>query len=108
MSSAAGHPEALAATVARLAGLAPALVAKNIAATAPTAGMVPAAAEDVSAIMAAQFAIQAHIYQAVSAQLCQALSARAAAAAQELFASTSTASDDSDAATEGTGAAVDV
>jgi hypothetical protein len=101
MSSAAGQPEALAA-LARLAGLAPALTAKNIAATAPTAGMVPAAADDVSAIMAAQFAIQAQIYQAASAQLCQALSAQAMAAVQQLFDSRPTASGDSDAATEGT------
>jgi hypothetical protein len=100
MSSATGQPEALAA-LARLAGLAPALNAKNVAAAAPTAGMVPAAADDVSAIMAAQFAVQAQIYQAVSAQMCQVLSAQAMAAVQELFASRPTDSGDSDAATEG-------
>jgi PE family len=107
MSSETGQPEALAA-LARFAGLAPALNATNIAATTPTAGMVPAAADDVSAIMAAQFAIQAQIYQAASAQLCQALSAQAMAAVQELFASPPTDSGDSGAATEGTDAAAGV
>ena len=107
MPSETRQPETLAAA-ARLAGLAPALTAKNIAAAVPTAGMVPAAADDVSAIMAAQFAIQAQLYQIVSAQMCQALSAQAAAAIQELFASTSTVSGDSDAATEGADAAADV
>jgi PE family len=108
MSFAARQPEALAAAIARLASLAPALTAKNIAAAAPTAGMAPAAADDVSAIMAAQFAIQAQIYQAVSAQMCQALSAQAAAAIEELFVSTSTDSGHSDAAAEGTDAAAGV
>lgn len=105
MSSETGQPETLAAAAARLAGLAPALTAKNIGAAAPTVGMVPAAADDVSAIMAAQFAIQAQIYQIVSAQMCQALSAQAAAAIQELFVSTSTDSGNSDAATESTDSA---
>jgi PE family len=108
MSSATGQPEALAAAIARLAGLAPALTAKNLAAATPTAGMVPAAADEVSAIMAAQFAIQAQIYQAVGAQMCQALSAQAAAAIEELFVSLSTESGDSDAATEATDAAAGV
>jgi len=101
MSSPTGQPEALAA-ITRLAGLAPALTAKNIAAAAPTADIVPAAADDVSAVMAAQFAIQAQIYQTVSAQMCQVLSAQAMAAVHELFASRPTASGDRDAATEGT------
>ena len=108
MSSATGQPEALAAAIARLAGLAPALTAKNIAAAAPTAGLVPAAADDVSAIMAAQFAIQAQIYQVASAQIGQALSAQAAAAIEKLFVSTQTDSGDSDTATEGTDTAADV
>ncbi|HUB57086.1 MAG TPA: PE family protein [Mycobacterium sp.] len=107
MSSPTGQPEALAA-IARLAGLAPALTAKNIAATAPTADMVPAAADDVSAIMAAQFAIQAQIYQVASAQLCQALSAQAMAAVQELFASPPSDSGDSDGTSEGVDAATGV
>ncbi len=108
MSSATGQPEALAAAIARLAGLAPALTVKNIAAAAPTAGMAPAAADDVSAIMAAQFAIQAQIYQIASAQICQALSAQAITAIEELFVSPPTESGDSDAATEGADAAAGV
>ena len=42
--------------------------AQNAAAAAPTAGVVPAAADEVSALTAAQFAVHAQIYQAVSAQ----------------------------------------
>lgn len=108
MSSPTGQPEALAAAIVRLAGFAPALTAKNIAAATPTAGMVPAAADEVSAMMAARFAIQAQIYQAVSAQMCQALSAQAAAAIEELFVSPSTDGHDSDAANEGTDAGAGV
>jgi len=108
MSSATEQQGALAAAIARLTGLAPALTAKNIAAVAPTAGVVPAAADDISAIMAAQFAIQAQIYQAVSAQMCQALGAQAAAAIAELVVSTSTDRGDSDSATECTDAGAGV
>jgi len=108
MSPAPGQPEALANALARLAGLAPALTAKTLAAAPPTAGIVPAAADDVSAIMAAQFAIQAQIYQVASAQIGQALSAQAMAAVEELFASLPTDSGDPDAATEGTDATTGV
>ena len=80
------------------------MTAKNIAAAPPTAGMVPAAADEVSALMAAPFAIQAQIYQAVSAQVCQVVSAQAAAAL-ELFVSTLRASGDSGCRPEGTDAA---
>jgi len=107
MSSATGQPEALAA-LARFAGLAPALTAKNLAAAPPTAGLVPAGADDISAIMAAQFAIQAQIYQAASARMCQALSAQATAAVQELFASPSTDGSDSGGTPEGADAATGV
>ena len=46
--------------------------------TAPTTGVVPAAADEVSALTAAQFAAHAQMYQAVSAQ---------AAAIHQLFVS---------------------
>jgi hypothetical protein len=45
-----------------------ALNAENAAAAAPTTGVVPAAADQVSALIAAQFATHAQLYQAVSAQ----------------------------------------
>jgi PE family len=67
MSSA--HSDAIAAVAARLAGRGAAMSAKNAAAAAPTAGLVPAAADDVSALPAAQFAIHAQMYQEVSAQV---------------------------------------
>ena len=44
------------------------LSAQNAAAAAPTTGVVPAAADEVSALTAAQFAAHAQMYQAVSAQ----------------------------------------
>jgi PE family len=93
MSGGTPQPQALAAAVAQLAGQVSAMNAKNSAAAAPTAGLVPAAADDVSALMAARFAVQAQIYQAVSAQ---------AAAFHELFVSALTASDGSRAATDAT------
>ena len=43
------------------------MTARNAAAAAPTIGVVPAA-DEVSAVTAAQFAMHAQIYQAVSAQ----------------------------------------
>ena len=42
--------------------------AQNTAAAVPTTGVVPAAADEVSALTAAQFAAHAQMYQAVSAQ----------------------------------------
>ena len=44
------------------------LSAQNAAAAAPTTGVVPAAADEVSALTATQFAAHAQMYQAVSAQ----------------------------------------
>jgi hypothetical protein len=63
----------------------------NAAATAPTTGVTPDAADEVSALTAAQFAAHAHMYQAVSAQ---------AAAIHQMFVSTMAASGGSYAATE--------
>ena len=65
--------------------------AQNAAATAPTTGVVPAAADEVSALTAAQFATHAQMYQAVSAQ---------AAAIHEMFVNTLATSGGSYAATE--------
>jgi hypothetical protein len=69
--------------------LAPA--ARNAAAATPTTGVVPAAADEVFALTAAQFAMHAQMYQGVSAR---------AAAVHEVFATTLAMSAGSYAATE--------
>jgi PE family len=68
MSFVKTHPEALAAAAGALQAIGAGLSAQNAAAAAPTTGVVPAAADEVSALTAAQFAAHAHMYQAVSAQ----------------------------------------
>jgi hypothetical protein len=62
------QPEALSATAANLAGIGAMMSAQNSAAAAPTTGVVPAAADQVSALAATQFAVHAQMYQAISAQ----------------------------------------
>ena len=62
------QPEALSATATNLAGIGAAMSAQNSAAAAPTTGVVPAAADQVSALAATQFAVHAQMYQAISAQ----------------------------------------
>ena len=61
-------PEALSAAATSLQGIGSGLNAQSAAAAAPTTGVVPAAADEVSALTAAQFVAQAQLYQAVSAQ----------------------------------------
>ena len=68
MSFVTTQPEALAAAAASLGAIGSALGAQNAAAATPTTGVVPAAADEVSALTAAQFAAHATMYQAVSAQ----------------------------------------
>jgi hypothetical protein len=84
------HPELLAAATGDLRGIGSAMSAQNTAAAVPTT-TVPAAADQVSALTAAQFAAHAQLYQAVSAQ---------AAAIHEMFVSTLGASAGSYALTE--------
>jgi hypothetical protein len=67
------------------------MTGQNAAAAAPTTGVVPAAADEVSALTATQFAMHAQMYQAVSAQ---------AAAIHDMFVSTLGTSAGSYAATE--------
>jgi PE family len=62
------QPDALADTAANLAGIGATMSAQNSAAAAPTTGVVPAAADEVSALTATQFAVHAQMYQAISAQ----------------------------------------
>ena len=96
MSFVSMQPEALAAAAGTLQGIGSALSAQNAASAAPTAGVVPAAADEVSALTAAQFAAHAQMYQAVSAQ---------AAAIHEQFINTLSMSSGSYAATEAANAA---
>jgi hypothetical protein len=85
------QPEMLMATAAQLNGIGSAVSAQNAAAAVPTMAVVPAAADEVSALTAAQFAAHAGVYQAVSAQ---------AAAIHELFVAVLDACAGSYAATE--------
>ena len=96
MSFVTTQPELLTTAAGNLLGIGAAMTAGNAAAAAPTAGVVPAAADEVSALTAAQFAAHAQMYQAVSAQ---------AAAIHELFVNTLGVSAGSYAATEAANAA---
>ena len=91
MSFVTTQPDMLAAAAGDLDGIGAAIAAQNVAAAAPTTGVVPAAADEVSALTAMQFAAHAQMYQAVSAQ---------AAAIHDLFVRTLSASAGSYAATE--------
>jgi hypothetical protein len=91
MSYVTTQPEMLALAAGDLQGVGTAMAAGNMAAAAPTTGVVPAAADEVSALTAAQFAAHAQMYQAVSAQ---------AAAIHEMFVNTLGTSAGSYAATE--------
>jgi hypothetical protein len=90
------QPEALSAAAANLTGIGAALNAQNAAAAAPTTGVLPAAADEVSALTAAQFAAHAAMYQQVSAQ---------AAAIHDMFVATLNTSATSYASTEAANAA---
>lgn len=68
MSIVIAQPEMLAAAAAQLQALNAAVGAGDSAAAAPTTGVVPAAADVVSALIAVQFASHARSYQAISAQ----------------------------------------
>lgn len=91
MSFVSTQPADLTAAAENLQGVGWAMTAQNAAAAAPTTGVVPAAADEVSAITAAQFAMHAEMYQAVSAQ---------AAAIHDMFVTTLADSAVSYAATE--------
>ena len=85
------QPEALSTAAGNLSAIGSAVSSQNAAAAGPTTGIVPAAADEVSALTAAQFVAHAHMYQAVSAQ---------AAAIHEMFVNTLGNSAGSYAATE--------
>ena len=91
MSFVTTQPELLASAASQLQGIGAVMTAQNAAAVAPTTGVVPAAADEVSALTATQFGAYAEMYQAVGAQ---------AAAVHEMFVRTLAASAGSYAATE--------
>jgi PE family len=91
MSFVSTQPEDLTAAAGNLQGIGSALTAQNAAAAALTTGVMPAAADEVSALTALQFAAHAQTYQAISAQ---------AAAIHDMFVSTLGGSAGSYAATE--------
>lgn len=68
MSFVTTQPELLAAAAANLAGIGSVMTAGNAVAAVPTTGVIPAAADEVSALTAAQFAAHAQLYQAMAAQ----------------------------------------
>jgi len=96
MSFVTTQPELLGTAAGTLQGIGSEMTAGNTAAAAPTTGVIPAAADEVSALTAAQFAAHAQMYQAVSAQ---------AAAIHEMFVNTLNVSAGSYAATEAANAA---
>ena len=79
MSFVTALPPMMASAAGDLQSIGSAVAAGNMAAAAPTTGVVPAAADEVSALTAAHFAAHGALYQAVSAQ---------ATAVHELFVST--------------------
>ncbi|MBO0866036.1 MAG: PE family protein [Mycobacterium sp.] len=91
MSFVTTQPEMLTAAAGNLTGIGSAMAAQNAAAATPTMGVVPAAADEVSALTATQFAAHAANYQAVTAQ---------AAAVHDMFVATLGASAGLYAATE--------
>lgn len=96
MSFVTTQPEALSAAARDLQTIGSTVSSESAAAAGPTTGITPAAADEVSALTAAQFAAHAHIYQAISAQ---------AAAIHEQFVATLSTSANSYAATEAANAA---
>ena len=91
MSFVSTQPTELTAAAENLQGIGSSLTTQNAAAAAPTSGVLPAAADEVSALTAAQFATHAEMYQAISAQ---------AAAVLEMFVNALGVSAGSYAATE--------
>lgn len=85
------QPEVLSAAARNLAAIGASVAAQNAAAAGPTTGIVPPAADEISALTAAQFATHARMYQAASVQ---------AAAIHEMFVNMLGTSAGSYAATE--------
>ncbi|MGV0634128.1 PE family protein [Mycolicibacillus trivialis] len=62
------EPAVLMAAAGNLEAIGASMNAGNAAAAAPTTGVAPAAADEVSALTAAQFSAHAQMYQAMAAQ----------------------------------------
>ena len=90
------QPDALSAAARDLQSIGTTITSENSAAAGPTIGVAPAAADEVSALTAAQFASHAQLYQTISAQ---------AAAIHEQFVATLSTSAGSYALTEAANAA---
>lgn len=91
MSFVTTQPQMLTEASTDLQAIGSALSGRNAAAAGPTTGVVPAAADEVSALTATQFVAHAQMYQAASAQ---------ARAMHDMFVATLAASAGSYAATE--------
>ncbi|KEP41959.1 PE family protein [Mycobacterium kansasii] len=96
MSFVTTQPQTLAAAAADLWGIGSAVNAANAAGAAPTRGVVPAAADEVSALTATLFVAHAQWYQVVAAH---------AAAINDMYVATLSISAGSYAATEAVNAA---
>lgn len=68
MSFVTTQPDGLTAAAHNLAAIGSGLAAQNAAAAMATTGVVPPAADEVSALLATQFATHAQMYQAVTDQ----------------------------------------
>lgn len=90
------QPEILGAAAGNLQATGSAVHAVNAAVSGPTTELIPAAADQVSAMTAAQFATHAQMYQSISAQ---------AASIHEQFVASLRTSADSYAITEAANAA---
>ena len=66
MSFVSTHPDALATAVGQWTGAGSAMAAQNAAAAPATTGLLPAAADEVSALTATQFNAHAAIHQAAN------------------------------------------
>ncbi len=96
MSFVTTQPEALTAAAGSLADIGSSMSAAGGSVAAPTTALVPAAADEVSALTAAAFAVHGQLYQQVSAQ---------ASVIQQMFVTTLHAAAGSYAATEAANAA---
>jgi hypothetical protein len=68
MSYVTTQPEALTFAANKLEGIGSSLAAQNASAAAPTTGVVPAAADEVSAVQAGVFSAYGNLYQQLSSQ----------------------------------------
>ncbi|MGA8327905.1 MAG: PE family protein [Mycobacterium sp.] len=91
MTFVTAQPEMLTAAAGQLQQIGVIVAARNAAAATPTIGVVPAAADEVSALTATQFSAHATSHQTVSVQACM---------IDEMFVRMLAASGDSYASTE--------